>query len=512
MISKYKYRFSVVMAVYNVEDYLEEAIDSIISQDIGFQEHVELILVDDGSADRSGQICDTYKAKYPDNIKVIHKENGGASSARNEGIRHTEGRYVNFLDSDDKLSTNTLSAVYDYFSAVDQDVDFVSIPMFFFEKKEQPHRLNYKYAAHNNKTVDLQKEYTYVQMSAPSAFFKREVLTPDFFDTSLRYSEDAKAIMNLLLQRSRYGIVPEGRYYYRFRNTMNSAVNGSKLHREWYLDCLKDYILWSAKAAMDRFGYVPKFVQFTMMYDLQSRFRMEELPEGVLSEDEQKEFMELLKKSLSYIGNQIILEQKNLSKEQKDYIIGMKNDVSAPEYEYGNEDGWMRYGVTVTHPASSYMLKLRELNVQGGKIEVLGSAKLNSKFPYPSEIYLRLSSENGSARIPCVFEPNPERTFRFMGKLLAQFVDFQAVIPRKALTGRTKVEFCMTCDSHPILFRNLAVEKSFPLPAGEKKIVLEDERLILRYCKTSLSLEKISMKEHLTAKYHDFRKKLRSGR
>ena len=111
-----RFKFSIVMAVYNVENYLEEAIESIIHQDIGFRDSVEMILVDDGSTDESGRICDSYQRKYPDNIKVIHKKNGGVSSARNQGISLAEGRYVNFMDSDDKITPGTLSAVYDFFS------------------------------------------------------------------------------------------------------------------------------------------------------------------------------------------------------------------------------------------------------------------------------------------------------------------------------------------------------------------------------------------------------------
>ncbi len=83
---EYKYKVSIVTAVYNVADYLTEMIESIIAQNIGF-EYVQLILVDDGSQDSSGEICDQYAAQYPDNIVAIHKENGGVSSARNEGLK-----------------------------------------------------------------------------------------------------------------------------------------------------------------------------------------------------------------------------------------------------------------------------------------------------------------------------------------------------------------------------------------------------------------------------------------
>ena len=93
-----KYKFSIIMAVYNVELFLREAIESIIKQDIGFKENVQLILIDDGSKDCSGKICDEYQKKYPWNIVVIHKQNNGVSSARNMGLEYVEGEYVNCLE------------------------------------------------------------------------------------------------------------------------------------------------------------------------------------------------------------------------------------------------------------------------------------------------------------------------------------------------------------------------------------------------------------------------------
>lgn len=83
------YKVSVVTAVYNVEDYLEDMVESIIAQTIGF-ENIQLILVDDGSKDESWSICERYMEKYPDNVVAIHKENGGVSSARNEGLEHVQ--------------------------------------------------------------------------------------------------------------------------------------------------------------------------------------------------------------------------------------------------------------------------------------------------------------------------------------------------------------------------------------------------------------------------------------
>ena len=144
----FPYKFSIVMSVYNVEAYINEAVDSILNQDIGFEENVQIVFVDDGSQDRSGKICEEYQERFPQNMVVIHKENGGLSSARNEGLKHVEGRYINFFDPDDKLSANTLSRVYYFFSQHDEEVDLVSIPIYLFGAQSGPHILNQIGRAH----------------------------------------------------------------------------------------------------------------------------------------------------------------------------------------------------------------------------------------------------------------------------------------------------------------------------------------------------------------------------
>ncbi len=91
---------SVIVPVYNVEKYLRDCLDSIVNQSY---KNIEIILVDDGSKDKSGEICDEY-AKNDDRIRVFHKENGGAASARNLGIDNAKGDYLGFVDSDDYIA------------------------------------------------------------------------------------------------------------------------------------------------------------------------------------------------------------------------------------------------------------------------------------------------------------------------------------------------------------------------------------------------------------------------
>lgn len=99
-------KFSIIVPVYKVESYLRDCVDSIITQNYS---DLEVILVDDGSPDNSPQICDEYKKK-DERVKVIHKENGGLSSARNAGLDEANGDYIIFVDSDDWIDNGCLKA------------------------------------------------------------------------------------------------------------------------------------------------------------------------------------------------------------------------------------------------------------------------------------------------------------------------------------------------------------------------------------------------------------------
>ena len=451
----YSFKFSVITAVYNVASYLSEAIESILCQDIGFKDSVELILVDDGSTDSSGKICDHYQTLYPDNIKVLHKPNGGAASARNAGIALASGRYLNFLDGDDKLSPCTLSAVYHFFSTVDDQISLVSVPIQFFEKKETAHRLNYKYKDGKNQIINLNTQYSYVQMSIASSFIKREVLNEHSFDTSLRYVEDAKVIMQLLLEH-----VPSGCYYYRFRNTQNSALNGTKLHKEWYLDCLKDYLLWALQTARQKYGSIPLFVQYNVMYDLQSRFGVPEIPASILSPDEHEEFRTLLREILRSIDDKIILQQRNLSREQKDYIISLKHGKGS--LKHCSNDIFFQYDCLKLYPASSYLLKLFHAEISDNNLKLTGAVKFNRRFPNPSALYVRLHGLLKTHTFPCDWSADTSSDFIFDGTLLSQFLNFEVRIPLRLLRRQTRLQFCMTCDEHSVIFKNLRDEPGFP--------------------------------------------------
>ena len=101
-------KVSVIIPVYQVENFLRRCVDSVLGQTLP---DIEIILVDDGSPDQCPEICDAY-AESHDNVRVIHKENGGLSSARNAGMRAASGKYVLFVDSDDWIDPETAAELF----------------------------------------------------------------------------------------------------------------------------------------------------------------------------------------------------------------------------------------------------------------------------------------------------------------------------------------------------------------------------------------------------------------
>ena len=127
-VNQRKESISVVVAVYNIEDYIFECVDSIINQTI---QPEEIILVDDGSTDRSSALCDEYVEKNT-NIRVIHQKNAGLSAARNTGIEHAQGVWVYFVDGDDILAPDVIESFLAVLTAHEGDVEFIQGRMTWF--------------------------------------------------------------------------------------------------------------------------------------------------------------------------------------------------------------------------------------------------------------------------------------------------------------------------------------------------------------------------------------------
>ncbi len=132
-------KFSIIVPVYNVEKYLEQCIYSVLNQTL---QDFELILVDDGSKDESGLICDEFAKKYPDRIKVVHKENQGLISARRVGIANATGDFCIFVDSDDSIEPDLLETL-EFYLKQDETLDMILYSFYYNRNGKREERKRY---------------------------------------------------------------------------------------------------------------------------------------------------------------------------------------------------------------------------------------------------------------------------------------------------------------------------------------------------------------------------------
>lgn len=267
------YLFSIVMPIYNVDKWLEEAFTSLVNQKgIDFENEVEVLLVNDCSPDNSKAICLRYANEYK-NVKYIENPNNkGLSATRNVGLQVATGAYVNFFDPDDILSSNVLAEIKAFIECNNERIAHISIPLIFFEAEQGLHS-KYKLIGDKNRIVDLEKEPSNFILSSASSFYRREDILNNGlqYDESLFGEEDTK--LNFELYREicpKYAYVCENgvAYYYRRRKDANSQVDKSKVRKEAF------YTPANLVEGVKHFKGIPDEAFYELcIYELRSRLK-----------------------------------------------------------------------------------------------------------------------------------------------------------------------------------------------------------------------------------------------
>lgn len=222
---------SVIVPVYNMEKYVEQAIHSVLDQTGPYR--VELILVNDGSKDGSAKILDAY-ADRPDVI-VVHKPNGGLANARNEGLKYASGRYLMFLDSDDYLGNNCISRLLD--KAYQENCDIVQMQYVLFSDQVQtPSGYQWPFSA-----AEAYLEKCRIPGHACMKIFRSSLFAGLFFPEGYWY-EDTIVRMILFERCGKLGTIKDVGYFYRM-NASGITYSKNKSYR-----CLEAY--WIMPAVM----------------------------------------------------------------------------------------------------------------------------------------------------------------------------------------------------------------------------------------------------------------------
>lgn len=260
-------KISIIIPVYNVEEYLETCIESILQQK--FTDY-EIILVNDGSQDISGNICDLYSKKY-NFITAIHKKNGGLSDARNTGLQYAKGEYILFIDSDDYISKGSLSAISKTMAEnVNVEVVFLEAIKVFPDGSTIPLGDGYQKKDIINKT----QEEVLAHIASLSKFpgsactkliKKSLILENNLYFKKGQLSEDIDWTVRLLLTAQTFNYCSNYHYYYRQarKGSITNTANINNLYS--LLNIVKQ---WSKKPyKRSSFNIFQKYINAFMAYE-----------------------------------------------------------------------------------------------------------------------------------------------------------------------------------------------------------------------------------------------------
>lgn len=240
--------FSVIVPIYNVEKYLNQCVDSILSQKY---ENFELILVDDGSKDKCGAICDEYSIT-DSRVRVIHKKNGGLVDARNTGVEHAKGEYTLYVDGDDWVSSDWLQVIHNAIKEIRPDI--VSFNAYkSIDGKNQPLITSKFIGTYLKERINAEilprllydcKSSFYEFGILPAVWakaFKTELLKKNLCrDTRITFGEDTACSYSCIIQADSYVGIDNNLYFYRQnRESMTKAYDARRFER---ISILFDYL------------------------------------------------------------------------------------------------------------------------------------------------------------------------------------------------------------------------------------------------------------------------------
>lgn len=249
-MSQEKALISIIIPVYKVEKYLEKCIQSVINQTY---ENLQIILVDDGSPDNCGKICDEY-AKKDHRIEVIHKSNGGLSDARNKGLEIAKGEYIGFVDSDDYIESDMYEVLYNLLKQYNSDV---SICNFYTVSQGKIAIKNVDNGIKEYNRIEILKEILLdnnIQSYAWNKLYKKELFDEIKYPIGKKY-EDIGTTFYLLEKCNKVVVTGKPEYYY--INRKDSIVNSITE------STITDYI----ELIMQRYDYIEENVKELSSYN-----------------------------------------------------------------------------------------------------------------------------------------------------------------------------------------------------------------------------------------------------
>lgn len=247
---------SIIVPVYNVEEYLDRCVESLVNQTYT---NLEIILVDDGSPDNSGKLCDEWALKDK-RVKVIHKENGGVSSARNIGIDNANGEYIGFVDSDDYVDINFLSTINALINKEKKDVYVFN----YFKVKDGNIVKNTMKCDNEKYSLEVIKANG-IDGFVCNKIYKKSIICDIRFNLKVSMCEDLLFNLELSKKNIDYGFLNIPLYYY-FDN--NSSATNKKYKTDISRMDVVEYMIDNSSLFNEKISCDCKFSYIIEFYDI----------------------------------------------------------------------------------------------------------------------------------------------------------------------------------------------------------------------------------------------------
>lgn len=322
---------SLVVPSYNVSAYFDQFMESILAQSAGTDD-VEVIVVNDGSTDTTGEIANDWQRRHPALIRVIHQENGGVCAARNAGMDLARGTWISFPDPDDFYDKNLLKHVRAEMRSNGKALVIQTNFIVYREDTDQfldRHPMAYRFKR-GTLRLPTSDPKTYFPSSANSCFLRRKALVKHKlrFDPRIQPAfEDRHLLASLLLHEPEWEltILPDARYYYRKRADGSSLLDGSKTKAGWYIDELEHGHLTLFDLAKRVRKTPPEFLRAMSLYDMMWRVRHlvnHDHRLDVLTADQRAQFEALFERVMKRTGFGII-KRRQLAGCHQDHKVGL---------------------------------------------------------------------------------------------------------------------------------------------------------------------------------------------
>lgn len=318
----FKYKVSVVIPVYNAEEYLRECIDSVLHQKGFSMNDTEILLINDGSPDNSEEICQEYAANYP-NVIYRSKENSGVSATRNMGIQMAQGKYILLLDSDDFLGDSTLAALAGFFDAHYDEIDLCTYTMYRYNagKRTLHQRYSAKHYDRGTGVYDL-NDYITLNQSTINVFFRNYPGSNTLLDTSMRLSEDQYFDDCIVMKKHKIGFVKEATYFYR----VNQESVSRTINNPYY--CFNEIMDYTEKQIrqFSENGHLHRYIQNQILCTFGWRLKSDMLFPHYLEGEEYEEAINRIRNILKSIDNEAIISMNDLDRFYKVFYLRMKGE------------------------------------------------------------------------------------------------------------------------------------------------------------------------------------------